>query len=132
MGFSSNSVIRPVSSLILIHLFDFLYFAAFGVVYCIFLYAASRGRFRWYLLFSCGAGFLCYHQTAGRIVRRLSGRIAALFRALLGFLFYLVSAPILFLHQKASPLRAAVVRLLAVRRTIRLKKRWARSVRLTG
>ena len=124
-----------ISELFFINFPDVLYGLCTGAAFCIFLYAANNGRFRWYLFFACMVGFLIYNYSVGRLTVFLSGYIIAFLRAILGFFLFLCTQPFLWLAQwmraLSSPLYRFAVRRGKIRRTERERKKLAAAVRFT-
>ena len=124
-----------ISELFFVHLPDVLYGLLTGAIFCIFLYAANNGRFRWYLLMGCAVGFFCYYYSVGRLVVFLSGYITSFLRSILGFLLYLCTQPFLWLwrwlRKLFTPLHKRIVRRQKIRRTEKERKKLAAAVRFT-
>ena len=67
---------------------DILFCAFSGAVYCVFIYHASNGRFRWFTLFAVIFGFVMYSIGPSKLICPLLQKIADIISALFKFVFF--------------------------------------------
>lgn len=72
---------------------DLLFFVLSGLVFCVFLYHAASGSFRWFYLFGALIGFSAYYASVGRIVVMCSETINVLLTVIGSYLIWLLSLP---------------------------------------
>lgn len=105
---------------------DVLYSLAASASFCIFLYYSNSGRFRWYLLLGCVAGFVLYRLSIGRVVTAVLGYITGIIRTVIGFALFLITRPVLLLRHvlriAAAPIRNLIKRKKMLRRTEKIRK----------
>ncbi len=81
-------------SVLLANIFDVLYGIFCGGVYCIFVYYASSGRFRWFTALGMLCGFLVYRVLPGRLIKP--------------FLYFIADKILLFLSFLLLPFKKTV------------------------
>lgn len=72
---------------------DVMFFLIAGCVFCIFLYSAASGCFRWFYVFGAGVGFLLYYSTVGRLVMLFSEMLVLFLRVFFRYVFWLSCVP---------------------------------------
>ena len=67
---------------------DILFCTFAGAVYCVFIYHASNGRFRWFTLFAVIFGFVLYNIGPSKLICSLLQKIADIISALFRFVIF--------------------------------------------
>ena len=76
---------------------DLLFCLSAAFLFSVFLYWQNDGQFRAVLLLGTAAGYVVFHQTAGRLILAVGETAAFLLRVLLAYLCLLVRVPLVWL-----------------------------------
>ncbi len=79
--------------------FDVLFSIAVTVSFVLFLYAFNFGKFRWFILVCCAAGFLTYHVSLGRLVIKGVDAASDLLRLVFNLLLFAAALPFRYLYR---------------------------------
>ncbi len=122
---------------------DVLFFFLAGCAFCVFLYHAASGCFRWFYLFGAGAGFSVYYITVGNLVMLSSEMLAFLLRVCLRYLWWTLCVPFriarviitrvfqLLLCRVWTPLYTVYKRKARIRYTRRVRAHLINEIRFT-
>lgn len=124
-------LLSPIGKdIIFANIFDILYFVFAGAAYCVFLYVASNGRFRWFTALALALGFIVYRLLPGRLIKTFVYFSADLILRLLAFLL----TPLRVIKKLSAKAFGALFRLLKYRmllfKTERMRRQLHRDVRL--
>ena len=104
------------------NLFDVLYGIFCGGVYCIFVYYASSGRFRWFTALGMVVGFIVYRILPGRIIRPILYFFADKFLLLLYFVLLPFKKAVTILRDSIVLLVRNLKRRCMIGKTEKMKK----------
>ena len=115
---------------LILNFLDLLYFVFCASAYCVFLYAASNGRFRAFTAVSVFAGFLIYRFLPGKIILALLNYFADLLNKTFCVLTYPVKIFFCFLTKCILSLLTIITYKIRIYKTDRIKTRLHKEVRL--
>ena len=104
------------------NIFDVLFGIFCGMVYCVFVYYASSGRFRWFTALGILLGFLVYRIIPGRIIRPALNFIADVFLHLLFLVLLPLKKAVTIIRDSIVFLVRALKRRRMIGKTEKMKK----------
>jgi len=105
--------------------FEDLFFCLFaGVALILLFYAVNNGKIRVLAFVSCGAGFLAYRVTLGRVVMLFSQVIAFAVECVVRYALFFLSYPFVFAARKMRSAGKKACRAVAERKRIQKRRRF--------
>ncbi len=109
-------------SVLLANFFDVVYGIFCGAVYCVFVYYASSGRFRWFTALGMLCGFLVYRALPGRLIKPLLYFIADKILLILSFLLLPLKKAVKIIIGALRHVAVSVKRKAEIAKTEKMKK----------
>ncbi len=110
------------SELLLKNITDLLYLLFCSASYCVFLYSASNGRFRFFTFLSLAFGFVLYRLLPGKIIDRFLELVSRGVRLILKWILYPFRCLGAILKRGATLIFLLMKRKRNIRKTERIKK----------
>lgn len=104
------------------NIFDILFGVFCGAVYCVFVYYASCGRFRWYTALGMLVGFVIYRLLPGRIIKPMLFFVADRILFLIGLILFPIKKTFIVLLRFVQKRRESILRSLRIKKTAKMKK----------
>ncbi len=117
--------------LLFANLFDIIYLLFCGVCYCIFVYAASSGHFRWFTALATVIGFFIYRLLLSRVLMCVFKLISIGIKKLLMVFLYPLKIAVLLFKRLFVLIGRAVLRKRSIRKTENMKKELHQYVKLS-
>ena len=118
-----RKILSPIGINVLIaNIFDVLYGIFCGAVYCVFVYYASSGRFRWFTALGMVLGFTVYRILPGRIIKPLLYFFADKFLLLLSFLLLPLKKAVTIIRDSVTSLIVSAKRRRMIGKTEKMKR----------
>lgn len=110
------------------NLFDILFGIYTGCSYCIFIYYASSGRYRWFTALALVLGFLAYRVSLGRLVIKLASFVSNTVRRILRLLCTPISAAFMLVVHSVQKCTYRTMKRNAIRRTNKYKRQLKKDI----
>jgi len=125
-------IIAPLGHrLLFANIFDTVYILFFGCVYCMFVYVASSGHFRWFTAIAMLSGAFIWRALPSKLILPALYLIADKLLLLLGLLIFPVRKLFSCAFNTVSAIKRSIMHKRLVVRTEKYKKRLSREVSLS-
>lgn len=108
-------------NLVICNIIDVLYLIFAGASYCVFIYSASSGRFRWFTAFGLLLGVLLYRLLPSRIIYPVFKWLANVLIKLVRYLLHPIKALLMLIKKAIASLLSTIKRKKLIAKTDKFK-----------